>query len=301
MLNNNQIAISYSLPELSMEKSDSDSINISYYNEPALVIRNLNTLMPDSIISFDFKIEKNDFFYQHFTFTPYANKIIFPCNKFTWPIEIALADYKGKPNLDPFGEAFYHTDNPVLSIFSQSSGKLQKRFGHIEEPQRLSRTGNFYRDIISSVCGNEIVYGNGPMGQLHIVNGNDLDKELENYNVFSVDCNSFPPLDTAKFYTYEYTKPYEKFLTRNIQNVKLTPTHVYCIVKYGAKYYATDTPDDRYTFISIDRKSGLKVEKLLPAFPGMKVFGYGLRNFKDTYQPFVFFMNNNNIIVRVFR
>ena len=70
----------------------------------------------------------------------------------------------------------------------------------------------------------------------------------------------FPPIDTTYFYTYECVEPYNKFFYRTIEEIKMTSTSIYCLLRYGLKS-DPDVVKDEYTFVTINRKS-VTVEKI---------------------------------------
>lgn len=86
----------------------------------------------------------------------------------------------------------------------------------------------------------------------------------------------FPPIDTTYFYTYECVEPYNTFFYRTIEEIKMTSTSIYCLLRYGLKS-DQDVVKDEYTFVTINRKSGTVEEFSIPCESGMTLLGMGLR------------------------
>ncbi|MEG1916926.1 MAG: hypothetical protein RR061_09650 [Muribaculaceae bacterium] len=299
MLNNDKIGISYSLPNIFYDvQQDSNVVRIGYRNEATLVARNTKTLERDTLSVFDFELEKSDYFYAHYTFMPYDDNILIGCIKLTWPVEIEAEDYKNDINKNPFCDQFYDTENPFMAVFSRKTGKLIKRFGAMEECQRKSRTGYYYAKSVACTWGDSILYCNGYTGQLYICSKNNLDKSTNHYSAFDIDCTEFPPVDSTMFYTYEYVKPYNKFFTRCIEDVKMNDSKIYCLVRYGMPKDSND-PFDSYSFITIDRKTGKRTEMLLPRYEELSILGYGLKEESGIIAPLIFMKNGHEPFVRV--
>ncbi|GKI22325.1 hypothetical protein CE91St19_17270 [Odoribacter laneus] len=110
----------------------------------------------------------------------------------------------------------------------------------------------------------------------------------------------FPPIDTTYFYTYECVEPYNTFFYRTIEEIKMTSTSIYCLLRYGLKS-DQDVVKDEYTFVTINRKSGTVEEFSIPCESGMTPIGYGLKDdMQEKIQPFLFFKKKAHYGVRVF-
>ncbi len=299
-LDNEHIGVSYSLPKVFIEDRGDENTYLSYYNSPAIISRNTSTKQPGPFIALDFQLHEESFFYEHFNFTATDSLILMGCKKLTWPIESEPEDYMDDVPMNPFCEGFYQTENPMLAAFDRNTGKLVTRFGKLEECQSKSRTGYYYSNPLSCISGNEILYTNGYTGQLYITSGRDLNKATQHYSLFEVETDKFPPVDSLNFYKYEYVKPYNRFFDRCIVDMKLTPSHVYCLVRYGAPGESY-TSHDEYTFATIDRKSRQIKEVRLPHYDGTEILGYGLRNDRQgCIQPFAFIKSKDGHFVRIF-
>lgn len=299
-LDKEHIGVSYSLPKVFVENSDDGNTNLAYYNYPAIISRNPSTQESAPLIPLDFNLYGESFFYAHFNFSIAGEQILMGCKKLTWPIEFEPEEYKNNVLMNPFCEEFYETENPILAAFDKKSGKLITRFGKLEECQKKSRTGYYYSNPLSCTYGKEVLYTNGFSGQLYISSLKNLNKPVEHYSLFRVEQEKFPPVDSLNFYKYEYVKPYNRFFDRCIQDIKLTRTHIYCLVRYGMPNQAFSSKDE-YTFALIDRKSHLVKEFRLPHYLDYEVLGYGLRdNGKGYIQPFAFLKDNNAYSIRLF-
>lgn len=300
LLDKEHIAVSYSLPQVFMEDSNDGSTNIAYYNSPAIISRNSLTKQHGPFIPLDFNLYGESFFYMHFNYSVSGNQIILGCKKLTWPMEFEPEEYKDNIMMNPFCEEFYDTENPILAVFDKNTGKLIKRFGQLEECQKKSRTGYYYSNPLSCTHGKEILYTNGLTGQLYITSNQDVNKVKEHFSLFEVESEKFPPADSIDFYKYEYVKPYNQFFDRCIEDIKLTKTHIYCLVRYGAPDAGFSTKDE-YTFATINRKNHQIKEFRLPHYLGYEILGYGLKNDRKGHiQPFGFFKSKESFFIRVF-
>lgn len=299
MLNEDKIGVSYSLPCIFYDvQQDSNVLRIGYRNEATLVARNTKTFEPDTLSVFDFELEKKDYFYGHYTFMPYDDNIVIGCTKLTWPVETETDVYKDDISKNSFSENFYDTENPFMAAFSRKTGKLIKRFGVMEECQRKSRTGYYYVKSMACTWGDSILYCNGYTGQLYMCSKSNLGKSTNHYSAFEVDCTKFPPVDSTMFYTYEYVKPYNKFFTRCIEDIKMNNSTIYCLVRHGMPK-DSNNPRDSYSFITIDRKTGKRTEVLLPRYEGLSILGYGLKDDNGIIAPLIFMKNGRESFVRI--
>ena len=83
--------------------------------------------------------------------------------------------------------------------------------------------------------------------------------------------------------------------------MKLTEKSVGCIIKHSARMESA-SPDDRYTFVVFDRKTGKKTETLLPVYDDLTILGRGLKSENGTMKPFVLRRDkDDNCFVRMFK
>lgn len=294
------IGIAYSLPDMFVESQDENRIAIGYRNRAAILMRNLFSLEKENMITFQFDLMRHQFFYAHFVFEIAGNKVLLGCEKRTWPMEAEKDMYINVDSLNPFCEAFYKTENPYFAAFDKASGDLLYRFGNLQPCHAESRTGYCFTNPVAASWDDEVVYTDGCSGQLYVSKQSDLRKTVEHYSVFEVETDKFPPIDTTYFYTYEYIEPYDKFFYRTIEEIKMTSAYIYCLVRYGLKS-SLDVTTDKYTFVSINRKSGVVEEFSIPYELGMTPIGYGLKdNMQEKIQPFLFFKKKDQYGVRVF-
>ena len=86
MLDSSHIGISYSLPKILREKVGNEW-NFSFYNAPAVLIRDINNYTSGKMISPDFDLEHSKYFYLHFVFDLFNNKLWTGSEKLTWPMD----------------------------------------------------------------------------------------------------------------------------------------------------------------------------------------------------------------------
>lgn len=298
MMDKSHIGVSYSLPLIKYE--DKDSIRVALFNKPSILSFSTDDLSSvNANVPLEFDMFKDDYFYKHFQFSSTDDKIIIGCQKKTWPMEYEKEDYAADTTRNSFDKAFYKTDNPFMAAFDRKTGNLICRFGHLDESAERGLTGYFFVSPLSCVSGTELLYTDGYSGKVYIADTTNVSTEKECYKAFDPDYKLMPPIDSAKFYTYEYVKPYFKVYYRCIKNMRATKDKIYCLVKYH-------NGDDKrckpaYTVITIDRKSRRTVEKKFPVFEGYSTFAYGLRTIgHDTVLPFMVLKNKNEVKVRVF-
>lgn len=292
------LGISYSLPHLISTAKD----ELGYFNKAVILKRDIETLNPDSLISLDFNLFNDEFFYMHFAFESFQDKIIMECKKMTWPMEFEAEEYMNNIQMNPFSDQFYETENPFMAVFNKKNGELIGRFGQIDSCQRKSRTGCYYQNAVLTTFEDQFLYTNGYTGQLYLTTGDDFYTNQEHYSAFEVAVEKFPQIDSSYFYTYEYVKPYNSFFYRCIEAVKMNQEQIFCLVRYGMPHIKNIAADE-YTLVIIDRKTKSKKEFKLPTYQDMEVLGYGIKtDLNNTISPFVFLRNreSKDYIVRVF-
>ena len=296
-IGNGEMGISYSLPHL----WDVTETRVGYRNEAVILTRNLQTLQPGNMVVFSSDFITSEFFYKHFTFGITNDKVLLACEKITWPMEVEPSEYRGNTYLDPFDDRFYDTPNPYMAIFDRKTGNLVTRFGKLSECHRKSLTGYSFVVPEYDVLGREVAYTDGFSGEIHICNIDEPEKTTADFSAFRIDCSQFPEPDTTLFSKLDYIKPYQKFFYRHIIQVKLTEKSVGCIIKHSARTESA-SPDDRYTFVVFDRKTGKKTETLLPVYDDLTILGRGLKNENGTVKPFVLLRDkDDNCFVRMFK
>lgn len=294
------IGIAYSLPDIFIESQDDNRLSLGYKNRAVILVRAIPTLEKERMITFNFDLMSHNFFYSHFTFEVANDKVLLGCEKRTWPMEVEKDMYIHVDSLNPFCEAFYKTINPYFAAFDKASGDLLYRFGNLQPCHAESRTGYYFTNPVAASWDDEVVYTDGCSGQLYVSKQSDLRKTVEHYSVFEVETEKFPPIDTTYFYTYECVEPYNKFFYRTIEEIKMTSTSIYCLLRYGLKS-DPDVVKDEYTFVTINRKSGTVEEFCIPCESGMTPIGYGLKDdMQEKIQPFLFFKKKAHYGVRVF-
>ncbi len=291
------LGLSYSLPNMFYESPG----NIAYYNQPCILSRRFSDFGVDTCTVFDFDIFNGKFFYKHFQFCSTGDNIILGCQKITWPVECPVDYYQGKIDMDPFLEAFYETDNPFMAEFDRHTGKLVRRFGQIDDIARKTLTGYYFVKPLSRISGGELAYTDSYSGKVYVADTSDVSKEKYCYEVFKIDDEILPPVDTTKFYSYAYAKTYRRVFCRCIKDMRINPDQLFCIVAYGDMSDALGRQID-YIYVVIDRKTGLKKEYIFPKeVDGCTVFTRGLREDGGKVLPFmVLKKNDGSALLRVY-
>lgn len=286
MLDERHLAVSYSLPMI-LSEIVGEVTRISFYNAPAILIRDMETSEPGKMVTPEV-YGQEDYFYKHFTFDIFDDKLWVGCQKLTWPMDgFEREDVEGNVELDPFNEGFYDTFNPIVASFDIDSGACDGLYGSLDDSQRKSRTGYWYTNNIFAHYKESFLYANGYTGKLYVSADNHVDAS-RCYDVFDMDTASFSAPDSTFFYTREYGNLYDSNFNRCITAVKMNETQICCLVKYGNPG-EDDFLHDRYSFVTVDRETGETQERFLPVVtPEMTCLGYGIRNERNAFNPFLF-------------
>ena len=288
MIDDKHLAISYSLPKILEEKVDGSTVaHLSFYNAPAILIRNIEDFQSGEMITPDFDLWESDYFYMHFTFDIFDNKLWVGCEKLTWPMEgYGKEDLEGNIEMNPFDERFYDTFNPIVASFDINSGQCNGHYGNLDYSQRKSRNGYYFLNNVYAHYKDNFLFGNGYTGKLYVNGGTDTTTAC--YEVFDVDSSQFPVPDSSEFYKFEYGSLYDSNFGRCITAVKMNDKEICCLVKYG-RPRSDDFDNDRYSFVTINRNSGKMRERFLPVVDsGRKCLGYGIMNEHNKFNPFIF-------------
>ncbi|MBW3519984.1 hypothetical protein [Flavobacterium sp. NKUCC04_CG] len=297
LINKDKLSISYSLPKLFMESE----YNMAYYNEPVIISMDTETLENRKLTALDLDIFKDEFMYQHYTyFVLDDTKIVIPCVRNTWPIEVELEDYQGKENLDPFLDSFYQQKNPYLAVFDINTGKLINRFGNLNRVQRVSKTGYYFVSTVFAGSKKEVIYGDGYSGKLFLSEKENLDNPIKEYRVFDVDTEKFPSINKNNFYSFDQANNYSSILNKYIKEVGLTKTHIYCLVNpISSKGFSNQ---DNLELIILDKKDGKKVfsSKIVKEFAqDERVLTIGLAEIANTITPYYISKRNNEVVLKL--
>lgn len=259
LLDKDHIGMPYSRPHLYR-----DGKNIIYFNQACVLSRTIDTGAKDSTTTFDFELEKKDYFNMHFQFSSTGNQIILGCQKRTWPMSIGREAYENDVNLNSFKKAFYKTRNPYMAAFDRKSGKVVARFGELDETAELGLTGYCFVDPLSTVNQNELAYTDSYSGKIHVCDTGNVSKETACYTVFELDKKQLQQaIDTTNFYNFEYAKPFNKVYYRKIDDIRIMPDYVYCTVAFFKNTLSADK-DTEYTFVKINRKNCQREEMKFP-------------------------------------
>lgn len=294
LLDKNHIGMSYSLPRVFMEAPD----NMAYYNTACMLSRKLPSLVPDSMM--DFKIGEYDgYFYKHFQFCPAAGNIVIGCEKLSDDSREKTVPTAKDKAADKFCHEFYDTDTYLFAAFDRVTGERKCRFGRLDPVARKSLTGYFYTDPVAVSGGAEIAYTDGYSGKVYVADTSALEKVKNCYTVFALDESLLPAPDSTNFYKGNYDRVYRGFFCRNIMDIRVTPDKLYCMLCYGdSMSFMCKT--NRYTFVTIDRKTGERREYLYPEEKGTTVFTRGLRDKEGLVYPFMLLKQDGKALLRVY-
>lgn len=195
-------------------------------------------------------------------------------------------------------DEFYEAKNPYLAIFDLNTGKIVSRFGNLDIPQKLSRTGYYYVNAVVDVEKEKIVYGNGYMGKLYLANYNTPDKIEKEITVFNIETEKFPPFNPNLFYSLEYAKTYDPFFKDCIEKVVLSGGNIHCLIRTGNPH-KKDIKSDIYKYVCIDAATGqIKNEyPIVSEFEQDRIFSYGLAQMGKEISPYCFFSCKNQYLI----
>ena len=293
-----RLVVSYSLPELFVqEERDGKLLSVGYKNKSCLVVRD----MRDGLKPLPLMPVNNDFskgyFYKHFTFLAVGDTVILPCQKLTWPIEFDPSAYKGNPERDPFCDEFYEGQNPILAMFDMKTGNLIKRFGNLGEAQARSKTGYYFVNAVAAEhCGN-IAYSDGETGHICVARMAAPDSVIATYDAFDFDVSGLPTPDPVNFYSYECAAPYTEFFKCRIEEMRLTGSHIHCLLRYGS--HGEAQAGDVYSYVKINLETGRRTETKLD-LGGTEAMAYGLRDDNGSISPFAITRHDGENYIEVF-
>lgn len=289
MMGGGRLGVSYSLPQI-IPDTLTNSGGVLYFNEAAIVVRDVETLAPEPMFVPDFMVlEDTMFFYKHFKYCVFKGEAVYACQKLTWPMDYGREEIEHIIDRNSFCEGFYDTGNPFISTFSLKTGKLTGRYGELAPCARASLSGYAFVDPIMYSDGRELLFADGYSGTLYLTD--DLRRgKMRQYSAFAVDTAAFPRPDTALFYKDEYAIAYRRFFYRRIVAARMDSAAVYCIVEYAPGGVYDPSPQNKgYTLVAIDRQSGLATEQRLPHIGGWRTLGFGLRTNAGRVTPFGFY------------
>lgn len=297
IIGKDKMAISYSLPELQYMSAN----EIGIFNHPTLLIRDLNTLKPDSMVDLDFDIFNSNYFLAHFTFDWFNNKAFMECEKLTWPMEgFGKAELEGHPDINSFDDRFYDTFNPIIVAFDTSTGKRAGLYGKLEDCQRKSKTGYFFYNPVYTHHERDFAYSNGFTGCIYVCDSTDISHPYKSYKAFDIDTANMAKADTAMYYKFEYGKLFDHDFSRFITTMQMDDKNIYCLTSYSQPR-ALFNPNDNYVYTIINRKTGKRKEYLLPHSEEFIPLGYGIRNDNGRFAPFALVKSNGKYFVNTFR
>ncbi|MDE7407316.1 MAG: hypothetical protein K2M76_02750 [Muribaculaceae bacterium] len=293
--NDSTMYISYSLPSLTYEGPAA----ICYMNQSTLLGINTNTGSHEGVSSINVKYD-DGYFIAHFTQYPYFGMIAMPCQRRTWPMSYDREEYENEAIRNPFNEAFYTYKQPLFAIIDPTTGDIKQYAGNLPDISRATRTGAAFVSPTLDTYGEDGVMADGVSGELKYINKATGDSVLRVYRAFDIDMNLITEPDTALFYTYDCTVPYDNVLCRHVTTVKISPRKIHCIVRYG-KHGDENVETDGYCYVEIDRKSGKRKERAFPAANVDAPLAYSLwRDENGNVNPYAVYRTAQGWVLRTF-
>lgn len=277
-----KIAMSYSLPEVFIEK-DKGERSVAFYNAPTFLVKALTADHWETLTG----MENNDFsewMNQHYRIFPSRpGYVVMTCHRMVWPLMPVEDRTDAKTN--PFLSGFYDQSNPYALEMELATGRVVKHFGQLEEVFKQTRTGYWYTDVVADAHGGKFIYGNQVAGKLYLTNVDDLEHTLRTYEVFSLPVP--PEADSKLLYKDEYVYQFDPYFSRYIQQVSLDDKYINCLVckgLMGEHNYNSDV----YEFVRLSRKSGQVVNRytLAPEREDERLLAYGLTADDKGNRPF---------------
>lgn len=274
----NSLYASYSLPKLWI----TDSTNLNYMNQACAIKFDLDSVRSGShghVIPFGFELEH--FFDMHFMLYDYDGNVALDCEKKTWPMGYDKEEYAGQPRRDPFMKEFYQYDNPTVAVFDHDSLRLLGRYEQLPELAEQTLTGYYFASAVVDSYAGARVYSDGFSGAVRYYG---KDGVMRQYQAFSIDPSLLPSPDSTKFYSYDCVEPYRAFFNRKIIELRVTPSHIYCLMRYRKNSW--DLADVAYSVVAIDLKTGKTQESRFPAEATGCSLACGLRRNADVVEPY---------------
>jgi len=281
-----RLAVSYSLPHL-WEVNDS---TIGYANQPCM-------LYVDTVAFRHHLVPIEDgtphgLFFGHYSVYPAGRDIAMMSQPRTWPLSDRQA-YEDRPTNNPFVEEYYD-DKYVMSVFSADSGRYIRQVCPLPSIARASKTGHVYMSPIADTCGDDVAYCDGISGKIYLHSPDGV----REYEAFHLDPDQLPAPDSTKFHTYDISAMYEPYFCRHIDDMKLTPDSIVCIVRYGR--LSTMEEPEAYTIATIARSTGKVCERRFEK-SARNALSYGLRRMADkSVRPFRIVSDKNGWSVEFF-
>ena len=293
MLNENELCITYSLPNLwYVEKS-----NVGYMNKKAALIIDLNDQQSRRLIPLTAD-DNEDFFYPHFSVYSINGDIVIGCERLTWPVDIDKEEYIDIPEKNPFCDDFYRFSQPIMAIFDSQTGDLKQKFGQLPSISNQTKTGYYFMAPLVDTNNNQVVSSDGLSGEVNVSMADSPNKIIKTYKIFNID--DLPTPNHDKFYTYECVAPYNPYICRNIIDLKLTSDHIYCLLRYGI-HSREQVDKDLYSVVIINRNNGNITEYQYPHL-NSSTLAHGLwRNEDGDIMPYDITKDGKTILVNIYQ
>lgn len=251
-----QAIVSYSLPDLSLESDSS----IAYYNEPVV----LETLEhSDSCRMFSFEFEHDSiplYMYTHASrIIPLDQRyVLIGCRK-GFPTTCTAEDCRKDSTADIFKPTFYD-DTPFCALFDKTTGRRVKRFGHLDDVFKRSKTGYYFTVPIADVYKDKIAFSDGCSGKFWIAN-RGAETRAKEIKLFDVPVPESVLTSTASLqYTDEYFDPFFSVFHQYIDMIKADAKGIHCLIRNGES--AIKGKDDVYEYRLLSYEG-----KTLESFP----------------------------------
>lgn len=271
LVDGNTLAVSYSLPKI----FHTDHGTVGYMNQAVILLVDTKTLEHKPLIPL---LHSGECFYRHYTFSMTPDDVIVGYSPLTWPWEYERAEYESTPDNNPFTDAFYSKSNPLMGAFGIDSWRPRCNFGELPPLSEKSRTGYYFcSNFAFDYSDGEMAWTDGVSGLITIADRCQYDKPKATVKAFTIPDEIIPAPDSTLFHSLECTAPYKPVFCRTITGLKLAKDKIHCLVRYG-DHSSPDVASDTYTYVIIDRGSGVAVERRFPVCQDSKPMAYGLRH-----------------------
>lgn len=294
MFDNKRLAVPYSLPNLVIVDSTSNSVG--YFNKPCFIVRSLDDYAYADIIPLNYDFS-SQYFFPHFTMKSVGNdKVAVGVERMTWPIIDDRREYEGNPESDPFMDEFYDHIQPTMALYSIEDGLQRELFGRLPDFARKARTGYTYSGGPIDCFEDEITYANSSDGKIFVTNLQDIEcgECAITYNAFEINTSLVTEPDSTMLYSYQCADAMAPLITRLIVDIKSDDKSIHCLIRHPSD--KNERPDiEKYSYTIVTKAKGEASEYDFPDIgPNERRISYGLRRLIDgNVEPFTISEKNN--------
>ncbi len=244
-----QALVSYSLPLLRYREKGV----ITYFNEGVL-LQTSSRADTCTVLPLDLANEKDRI---HYMYT-HASRIV-PISGGRmllgclggFPLVMSAEECKADAEHNIFVDAFYE-EAPFCAIFDMETGRLQKRFGQLDEVFRKTHTGYFFLMPIGDCDGRRLVYTDGCSGNVWLTD-KDASGQGRKLRLFDVQVpDSLLEAARKDRYTDEYFNHFLGVFHRYVDALKLDGKGIHCLIRHGKDPVKAETDSYEYRVLSED-------------------------------------------------